>query len=113
MDTYENSNLAMMGLHGGVVVSTVASEQERSRFDSQLGPFCVCMISPCMRVFSALRCLAACGVEILIKNIRAANFKHRKQLTDFSPEKQQRSYSTQALVDLRHRFLLTSWLKTV
>ena len=29
------------GLHGGVVVSTVASQQEGSRFDRHLGPFCV------------------------------------------------------------------------
>ena len=29
------------GLHGGVVVSTVASQQEGSRFDPHLGPFCV------------------------------------------------------------------------
>ena len=28
-------------MHGGVVVSTVASQQEGSRFNSQLGPFCV------------------------------------------------------------------------
>ena len=30
-----------VGLHGGVVVSTVTSQQEGSRFNSQLGPFCV------------------------------------------------------------------------
>ena len=30
-----------LGLHGGVVVSTVASQQEGSRFNSLLGPFCV------------------------------------------------------------------------
>ena len=30
-----------MRLPGGVVVSTVASQQERSRFSSWLGPFCV------------------------------------------------------------------------
>ena len=29
------------GLHSGVVVSTVASQQEGSCFESQLGPFCV------------------------------------------------------------------------
>ena len=29
------------GLHGGVVVSTVASQREGSRFSSRLGPFCV------------------------------------------------------------------------
>jgi len=28
-------------LHGGVVVSTVASQREGSRFNSWLGPFCV------------------------------------------------------------------------
>jgi len=31
----------LLGLHGGVVVSTVASQQEGSWFESQLGPFCV------------------------------------------------------------------------
>jgi len=30
-----------IGLLGGVVVSAVASQQEGSRFNSQLGPFCV------------------------------------------------------------------------
>ena len=30
-----------MGLHGGVVVRTVASQREGSRFDPHLGPFCV------------------------------------------------------------------------
>ena len=30
-----------MGLHGGVVVSTVTSQREGSRFDPHLGPFCV------------------------------------------------------------------------
>ena len=29
------------GLHGGVVVSAVASQREGSKFNSQLGPFCV------------------------------------------------------------------------
>ena len=29
------------GLHGGVVVSTVASQREGSRFNPHLGPFCV------------------------------------------------------------------------
>ena len=30
-----------VGLHGAVVVSTVASQREGSRFNSHLGPFCV------------------------------------------------------------------------
>jgi len=34
-------NDLIAGLHGGVVVSTVASQHEGSRFNSQLGPFCV------------------------------------------------------------------------
>ena len=29
------------GLHGGVVVSTIASQRVGSRFDPHLGPFCV------------------------------------------------------------------------
>ena len=29
------------GLHGGVVVSTVASQQVSSRFNPHLGPFCL------------------------------------------------------------------------
>ena len=29
------------GLHGGVVVSTIASQREGSRFNLHLGPFCV------------------------------------------------------------------------
>jgi len=33
--------LFLFGLHGGVVVSTVTSQQESSRFNSRLGPFCV------------------------------------------------------------------------
>ena len=44
----------MLGLHGGVVVSTIASQREGSRFNSRLGAFLcgVCMFSPCMRGFS-------------------------------------------------------------
>jgi len=33
--------MLVLGLHGGVVVSTVASQQEGSRFHPHLGPFCV------------------------------------------------------------------------
>jgi len=29
------------GLHGGVVVSTIASQQKGSWFESRMGPFCV------------------------------------------------------------------------
>ena len=43
------SNDFTMELHGGVVVSTVASQQEGSRFKFKLG---VCMFSPCVRGFS-------------------------------------------------------------
>jgi len=32
---------SLWGLHSGVVDTTVASQQEGSRFNSQLGPFCV------------------------------------------------------------------------
>ena len=42
-----------MGLHSVVVVSTVASQQEGSWFESQLGPFCVVFAcSPCVCVAS-------------------------------------------------------------
>jgi len=42
-----------MELHGGVVVSTVASQQEGSSFDSCLRPFCVeFACSPCVCVGS-------------------------------------------------------------
>ena len=45
-------------LHGGVVVSTVASQQEGSRFDPHLGPFCVefaCSPRVCMGSLRVLR----------------------------------------------------------
>jgi len=47
-----------LGLHGGVVVSTVASQQEGSRFDPHLEPFCVefaCSSRVCMGSFWILR----------------------------------------------------------
>ena len=48
--------IIIIGLHSGVVVSTIASQQEGSRFNSRLEPFCVelarSVCSLCMRGFS-------------------------------------------------------------
>ena len=56
IQSFENSawNLSHKLRISVVVVSTVASQREGSRFNSQLGPFCVCvcMFSPCTRGFS-------------------------------------------------------------
>ena len=50
MNSVSNDRL---GLHGDVAVSTVASQQEGSRFDCQLGPFYVAFAcSPCACVGS-------------------------------------------------------------
>jgi len=46
------------GLHGGVVVSTVASQQKGSRLDSRLRPFCVefvCSPRVCMGFLRVLQ----------------------------------------------------------
>jgi len=48
--TYKHTML-FPGLHGGVLVSTVASQQEGSCFKSHLGPFCVefaCSLCACV-----------------------------------------------------------------
>ena len=48
----------MYGLHGGVVVSTITSQQEGSRFDPHLGPFCVesaCSPRVCVGSLGVLR----------------------------------------------------------